>query len=58
MIKNCDNCGNSCYYTVHVGDCAYGNDIEDWDCKVMDQMTDKDVELANDNKCPYWVAIE
>lgn len=57
MTGDCGDCGHSVSYWVKVGDCAYGNDVEDWDCEVSEEMTDEDVELSNEGKCPHWIPL-
>jgi len=51
---DCARCIHACSQTVHIGDCDYGNDIEDWSCAMEDRMNDDDVELSNQGKCPFW----
>jgi len=58
MTSNCEDCGQSIFSWVCVGDCAYGNDVEDWDCEVSDELTDEDVELANEGICPRWIPMK
>ena len=54
MTGDCGDCAHAHAYFVRVGDCAYGNDVEDFCCDREDDMTDDDVELANAGKCPMW----
>ena len=51
---DCGTCRHACSQTVHIGDTAYGNDVEDWSCAMEDKMNDEDVELSNQGKCPLW----
>lgn len=57
MSKTCDNCAHSAYYTVRVGD-RMSDTVEDWDCDMLDRMTDEDTEMSNIGRCPYWKEIE
>lgn len=49
---NCD----SCFYS-HVDYDRYTG-IENWDCDVLDALTDKDTASCNHGFCPYWMVIE
>lgn len=55
--KDCNSCAHSVVYRVRIGDTAYGNYADDWDCEVMDKLTDDDVEQCNNGNCPYYEAI-
>lgn len=51
MSENqCDDCEHSCSYFVKVGDCAYGNDVEDWCCAKDDELTE--LGWDGDGPCP------
>lgn len=54
--RDCEHCGKLISYTVKV-DFGPG-DIMDCECPEWDRMTEEEVDLSNENKCPYWVPIE
>ena len=58
MTHDCDDCGHSCPYSVCIGDTAYGNYADDWECEMDGKMTDEEVEMANEGKCPYWKELD
>ena len=51
---DCARCIHACSQTVHIGDTAYGNDIEECGCDVEDRLKDEDNELIDDGRCPLW----
>lgn len=42
---DCGTCRHACSQTVHIGDTAYGNDIEEQGCMMEDRMTDEENAL-------------
>lgn len=58
MPRDCSTCDHSRYSFVKVGDADYGNDMEDWDCDMMDRMTDEDVKASNEGHCPFWTKFD
>lgn len=48
----CDTCGKLVHYIVKV-DFGYGG-IDDCECPEWDRMTDEEVEMSNEGRCPYW----
>lgn len=51
---DCARCIHACSQTVHIGDCDYGNDVEECGCDVEDRLRDEDNELIDDGRCPLW----
>lgn len=51
---DCARCRHACSQTVHIGDCAYGNDVEEYGCDVEDRLRDEDNELIDEGRCPLW----
>lgn len=53
---SCNNCGKLVWYTEKV-DFGYSG-IESCECPEWQRMTDEEVELSNQEKCPYWVPMD
>lgn len=52
----CDNCAKLCVSIVKV-DFGYGG-IEDFNCPEWPYMSDEEVELSNEGRCPRFVPID
>lgn len=47
IVCQCDTCKHSLSYWVKVGDCSYGNDVEEWDCARSDDPRMLDTETVD-----------
>lgn len=59
MVNNdrcCENCDKLCVSTVMV-DFGYDG-IQDFDCPELRDMSDTDVDLVNEGRCPRFVPID
>lgn len=55
MESNCDSCMHShTGMTRIIVDNRVADEYLDWDCDMLDKMSDEDVELANANQCKYY----
>lgn len=53
----CDDCKHMHSYTVCIGDCAYGNCADDYECDVEDWTEDDDMAM-NENRCRHYERME
>ena len=47
IVCQCDTCKHSMSYWVKVGDCSYGNDVEEWECARSDDPRMLDTETID-----------
>lgn len=53
----CDDCKHAHSYSVKIGDCAYGNYADEFECDIED-WTEEDNILIDQNRCRHYEQME
>lgn len=53
----CDDCRHAHCSWVRVGDAAYGNCVEDFECDIEDWTEEDDIAM-NENRCRHYEKME